>query len=205
MYWYPLYAYVRRRGHGTDEAQDLTQGFFARLIEKEIVRTADPGRGRFRSYLLGSLKLFLSEERDRARAIKRGGGRATISRDAERDEARYRLLEPSHEETPERLFERQWAVTVIELALADLRDQAEREGKGPLFEQLKGYLTSDPPAGSQAVVAAGLGMSPGALRAMIHRLRRRHRELLRRHIEQTVTSPDEVEDEIRHLFGAVRR
>ena len=203
-YWYPLYAYVRRRGFRGDEAQDLTQGFFARLLEKEIVRSADRDRGRFRSFLLGAMKNYLSDERDRAQALKRGGGRVTISRDAASDEARY-SLEPSHQETPERLFERQWAVTVIELALADLRGQFEQEAKCPLFEAIKGYLTSDPPDGGQAELAAGLGMSPGALRVTIHRLRRRHREALRRQIESTVASPEEVEDEIRQLFGALAR
>lgn len=203
-YWYPIYAHVRRRGHGPEEALDLTQGFFARVLEREIVRTADPGRGRFRCYLLGALTHFLADERDRGRALKRGGDRVTVSRDAADAEARYRL-EPAHGETADRQFERRWATTLIGRVLAELRRRYAAEGNAALFEHLRGFLTHDPPAGTRAEAAAALGTSPGAARVALHRMRRRYRDLLREEIAQTVSSPDQVDAEIRDLFAAVRR
>ena len=203
LYWFPLYSFIRRRGYGAEDAQDLTQGFFAHLLERGIIGTADPVRGRFRSYLLGACKHFLADERDRSQALKRGGGRATLSRDAEQAEARY-ALEAWHGETPERLFERNWAMTLLRLALADLRTRYEQAGKAESFERLKGFLTVDPPVDSQAAVATQLGSSAGAVRVALHRLRRDYRAALRRQIEQTVASPGDVDDEIRALFSAVR-
>jgi RNA polymerase sigma-70 factor (ECF subfamily) len=204
LYWYPLYAFIRRKGHDPDAAQDLTQGFFARLLERDIVRTADRDRGRFRSYLLGAVQHFLSDERDRQHALKRGGGQLTISRDLETAEQRY-ALEPSHDETPERLFERRWASTVLQLVLAELRAQFQAEGKLEQFERLKPYLTQGPSDGTQAQAAAELGMTPGAARVALHRMRTRYARLLREQIAQTVASPADVEEEIRHLRAAVRR
>lgn len=204
LYWYPLYAFIRRRGHNPDEAQDLTQGFFARILERNIVGTADPSRGRFRSYLLGALQHFLADERDRAAALKRGGGHTTISRDLETAEQRY-ALEPSHELTPERLFDRKWAATVIALVMDDLRRQFHAEGKAALFERLKAFLVADPAESTQAQAAAELGLSPGAARVALHRMRQRYRGLLRDHIAQTVASPEDVDAEIRDLFAAIRR
>ena len=204
LYWYPLYAFIRRKGHGPDAAQDLTQGFFARLLERNIVGTADPARGRFRSYLLGAVQHFLADRRDHDRALKRGGGNVTVSRDLDTGEDRYRL-EPLDHATPERLFDRQWAATVIGLALADLRRRYEAEGKADVFDTLRQFLVSGPGDEGQAEAAARLGTSPGAARVALHRMRRRYRELLRAQVAQTVSSPEEVDDEIRELFEASRR
>jgi len=202
LYWYPLYAYVRRRGHAPEEAEDLTQGFFARLLEKHAVRAADPARGRFRSYLLTSLKHFLVNERHRARAQKRGGGRQAISLDVRHGEGRYRL-EPADEMTAEKLFERRWALTLLELVLAELRGQYARDGRERLFDRLKGFLGGRDAGTPYSGVAEELGMTPGAVRVAVHRLRRRYRRLLRDRIAQTVASPDDVDDEVRHLFAAI--
>lgn len=203
-YWFPLYAFARRRGHAPDAAQDLVQGFFARLLEKDIVGDADPARGRFRAYLLGAFRHFLADQRDHESALKRGGGHLTLSRDADDAERRY-ALDAAHDLTPERLFDRHWAVTLLEHVLADLRAQMTREGKADLFERLKGYLTADVSDGNQAEAAADLGMSPGALRVALHRLRGRYRDRLLAHIADTVAAPGDVDDEVRQLFQAVRR
>src|SRR5262249_19335073 len=194
VYWYPLYAFIRRRGHDADEAQDLTQEFFARFLEKDGLASVDEGKGRFRSFLLAACKHFLSNARDRARALKRGGGRAPLSIDAAAAEGRY-LGEPGHGETPERLFERRWALALLEQVLGRLRAEHEAAGKGPLFERLKRHLTGDE-GGPHARAAAELGMSEGAVKVAVHRLRKRYRELLRDEIAQTLEAPDEVEDEI---------
>jgi RNA polymerase sigma-70 factor (ECF subfamily) len=199
-YWYPVYAFVRGRGHGADEAEDLTQAFFAKLLEKRYVRDADPERGRFRSFLLAAVTHFLSNERDRETALKRGGGRAVVSLDAENAEGRYRL-EPSHDMTPERVFRRRWALTLLERAVVRLREEAERAGQAERFERLKACLTGD--AVPHAEVAAALGMSEGAVKVAVHRLRRRYRELLRAEIADTVANPAAVDDELRELFAAL--
>lgn len=204
-YWYPLYAYVRARGHGADEAQDLTQSFFARLLEKNTLRAADPERGRFRSFLLASLKHFLANEWDRQSAQKRGGGRPVASLDVAYDDAERRYArEPADTLTPERLFERGWAVTLLDTVLEDLRSRYAAEGKGELFARLKPYLAGDATAPPYAQTAADAGMSEGAVQVVVHRMRKRYRELLREHIEQTVESPEQAEEEIRDLFRAVR-
>jgi RNA polymerase sigma-70 factor (ECF subfamily) len=199
-YWYPLYAFVRRQGHGPEQAQDLTQGFFARLLEKNDLASADQTRGRFRSFLLAACKHFLSNERDREHALKRGGGRVPLSIDRTAAEGCYGR-EPSHDETPERLFERRWALTLLEQVLARLRGEYETAGKGRLFERLKGHLTGGGEAHAQA--AAELRMSEGAVKVAVHRLRQRYRDLLRDEIAQTLTDPAEVEDEVRALFAAL--
>ena len=206
LYWYPLYAFVRRRGYDADEALDLTQGFFTRLIEKNDLAAADPARGRFRSWLLASVKHFLANEWDRATAQKRGGGRAVFSIDIDPDDAerRYRH-EPSHSLTPERIFDRRWALTMLEQALEGLKAECDREGKAELFEALRPTLTGD--SGGDAApyrdVADRLGMTEGAVKVSAHRLRRQYRELLRRNIAETVDGPDGVDDEIRDLFAAL--
>jgi RNA polymerase sigma-70 factor (ECF subfamily) len=202
LYWYPLYAYVRRRGYDADESQDLTQGFFARLIEKHAVQAADPHRGRFRSYLLACLKHFLANEWDRAGAQKRGGGRTVISLDVRDAEGRYRL-EPADELTAERLFERRWALTLLEMVLAELWRQYQRDGRQRLFDRLKGFLGGGPAGGPYSRVAEELGMTEAAVKVAVHRLRRRYRELLREHIARTVASPEDVDDEVRQLFVAI--
>ena len=200
-YWYPLYAYLRRRGFDADRCADLTQGFFARLLEQKMVRGADRGRGRFRSYLLGALKHFLSHERERAAAQKRGGGREPIPLDARDAEARYRI-EPSHDLTAEKLFDRRWATTVLELALQEMERESVRAGKEAHFRRLKEFLAG----GSGDVyreAGAELSLSEGAVRVLVHRMRRRYRELIRREVAQTVASAEQVEAEVRHLFDAV--
>jgi RNA polymerase sigma factor (sigma-70 family) len=201
LYWYPLYAFVRRRGHDANAAQDLTQAFFARVIEKAYLRDATPTRGRFRSFLLGSLKHFLANEWDHARALKRGGGAVVLPLDVElgQGETRYRL-EPADEETPERLFERQWALALLERVLARLRDESAQAGKSAQLDVLKPVLTGEPIDETYAQLGARLDMSEGAVKVAVHRLRRRMRALLQEEIARTVDDPGDVEDEIHHLF-----
>jgi RNA polymerase sigma-70 factor (ECF subfamily) len=201
LYWYPLYAYARRRGLGAEEAADLTQGFFARLLEQKFFRGADRQRGKFRSYLLGAFKHFLSHEWARARAQKRGGGRKFIPLDPRDAEARYGI-EPSHDLTADKLFDKQWALRVLELAMEELRHGCVLAGKERQFERFKPFLSGG--TGSEyREAASGLGLSEGAVRVLVHRLRRKYRELLREQIRRTVDSPEEVEEEIRHLFAAI--
>jgi RNA polymerase sigma-70 factor (ECF subfamily) len=200
VYWYPLYAYVRRRGHDTHEAEDLTQEFFLQLLAKEFLAGVDREKGKFRAFLLASLKHFLANERDRSQAQKRGGGQIVIPLDARSAETRYQL-EPSHDLTPEKLFERQWALTVLELVLARLQAEFAAYGKQTVFEQLKPFLTGSRASTGYAEVAAKLGMTEGAVKVTVHRLRRRYRQLLRQEIAETVAGPDDVDEEIRHLFS----
>jgi RNA polymerase sigma-70 factor (ECF subfamily) len=201
-YWYPVYAYVRRQGGDADEALDLTQGFFARLLEKRDLAGVDRGRGRFRSWLVAAVKHYLANERDRSRADKRGGGRPALSIDADDAESRYRL-EPSHDVTAERVFERRWALTLLEQVLSALREESAAGGKAELFEALKECIGGRPGDSRYREVATELGMAEGAVRMAAHRLRKRYRELLRQHIAQTVETPEQIEEEIAFLFQAV--
>ncbi len=203
VYWYPLYTYVRRRTGNVHDAQDLTQAFFARFLEKEYLGDVDPKRGKFRSFLLASLKHFLSNERERARAQKRGGGRTVLSLDFEDAENRYRL-EPADTMTPERLFERRWALTLLDQVVSRLEREFADAGKSEMFAALKPFLTAAPDAPSQREVAAQLGMSEGAVKAAAHRLRQRYRKVLREEIAQTVADPDDVAEELNELFEAIR-
>jgi RNA polymerase sigma factor (sigma-70 family) len=198
LYWYPLYAYVRRRGHDAAEAEDLTQAFFARLLEKNGLASVTPARGKFRSFLLSACQNFLANERDRANALKRGGGRV-VSLDGA--DARYQR-EPDHGETPERLFERRWALELLDRTLRRLREEHEQKGKSRLFDALKGTLAGDG-AAPYAELAATLGMTEGAVKTSVHRLRGRYAELLRQEIGETVATPAEIDDEVRSLFRAV--
>lgn len=198
-YWYPLYSFVRRWGNDADHAQDLTQEFFARLLEKHYLRDADPARGRFRSFLLASLRHFLSNERDRAGAVKRGGRVAVLSLEMEGAEGRY-SLEPPDTETPERVFERQWALTLLERTQARMRREFEDAGKGELLGRLEGYLTGDQETLPYSELAVELNMSEGAIKVAVHRLRRRFGALLRAEIGETVSDPAQIDDEIRELF-----
>jgi RNA polymerase sigma factor (sigma-70 family) len=198
-YWYPLYSFVRRRGYSPHDAEDLTQAFFAQLLEKRALERVDPELGRFRTFLLASLKNFLANDWDKAQARKRGGGQMIVSLDNEIAESRYQL-EPSHDMTPERHFERQWAVTLLDQVLAALRDEYHNEGKGDLFEELKIVLTGQP--GAYADMAARLRRSEGAIKVAVHRLRHRYRELIRARIAETV-GDDDVEDELRHLAAVL--
>jgi RNA polymerase sigma-70 factor (ECF subfamily) len=202
VYWYPLYAYVRRRGFAHDRAQDLTQDFFARLLEKDALALVEQNRGRFRSFLLAACQHFLANERDRDRAQKRGGGRHVLTLDFSDAEQRYHR-EPAHAETAERLFERRWALTLLDQVLARLRAECEASNKDHLFQALKIHLTGDGSGPAHAQLATELEMSEGAVKVLVHRLRRRYRELLREEIAQTVESPAQIEDEIQALFRAV--
>ena len=203
LYWYPLYAYARRRLPQAQDAQDLTQEFFARLLEKDYLRQADRQRGRFRAFLLTAFKYFLAKEHERAHALKRGGGRTFLPLDFNRGEWRYHQ-EPSHEATPESLYERSWALTLLEQGLTRLREELAGAGKERLFEYLKGTLTVEATPRPYVELASELGMTAEALKAAVHRLRRRYAELIRAEIAQTVTTPEEIEDELRDLFAAVR-
>jgi RNA polymerase sigma-70 factor (ECF subfamily) len=201
-YWYPLYAYVRRRGHGADAAHDLTQAFFTRVIEKGSLRAADQARGRFRSFLLTSLQHFLCNEHDRSRAAKRGGGRAIRSLDPRDAEDRYRQ-EPGHDLTPERLFERRWALTLLDQVLDRLQHEWDAEGKGTLFQSLKPTLTGNNAEESYRHIAQIHGLSEGAIKVTVHRLRRRYRVLLREEIGRTLDDAAAIDEEIRNLFAVL--
>ena len=203
-YWYPLYAFLRSHGYDAEDAQDLTQAFFARLLEKHAISQADPARGRFRSFLLASLTHFAANERDRESAKKRGGGIPIVSLEVEGAEGRFQM-EPPTDETPERIFDRHWALTLLARVMSRLEAQTAKSGRHAQFERLKAYLTGDQPQLSYAETAAHLGMSEGAVKVAVHRLRRQFRDLVRDEIAQTVASPEEIEDELRHLWSAVGR
>jgi RNA polymerase sigma factor (sigma-70 family) len=198
-YWYPIYAYVRRQGHSPEDAQDLTQEFFARLIAKNYVRDVDPSKGKFRSFLLASLKHFLANEWDKSRAQKRGGGQTIVSLDAE---TRYRL-EPADVVSADKIFDRRWALTLLDEVLKRLRDEYAADGKARLFEQLKETLTGERSTTPYAKLGDRLGMTEGAVKVAVHRLRQRYRETLRAEIAETVSGPEEVEEELRHLYVAL--
>jgi RNA polymerase sigma-70 factor (ECF subfamily) len=200
LYWYPLYAFIRRRGHDASDAEDLTQAFFARLLEKDALAAVTPTRGRFRSFLLSSCQHFLANERQRANALKRGGGRVVLL-DLTDAEVRYRR-EPAHQETPERLFERRWALALLARVLERLREEYEAGGKARLFDAIRGQLTGD---GTVPYSALGedLGMSEGAVKTAVHRLRKRYGELLREEIGETVVAEAEIDEEIQALFQAL--
>lgn len=202
-YWYPLYAYARRRGHAPEQAQDLTQDFFAHVLEKGLLAHADPGRGRFRSFLLAVYAHYLSNRRDYERAGKRGGGRTAFPIDTSDAEGRYDR-ELVSELSPERIFDRSWALTLLGRVLDQLRREYDDAGRAATFEALYGHLTEDSQGVAHATIAASLGISEGAARVAAHRLRRRYGVLLRLEIAATVDDPDEVDDEIRDLFAALR-
>lgn len=203
-YWYPLYAYLRSHGNTPEHAQDLTQSFFARILEKRSLRQADPARGRFRSFLLTSLKNFVANERERERAEKRGAGVPLLPLEFQTAEGRFQR-EPPSGDTPEKIFDRQWAITLLTRTTSRLKAEVTRGGNELLFERLKAYLTGDLPQLSYAETGLALGMSEGAVKVAVHRLRRQFRVLLHDEIAQTVSSAKEVEDEIRHLWSAVGR
>jgi len=200
-YWYPLYAYSRSRGHDAEAARDLTQGFFAHLLERDFLQPVAREKGRFRAFLLASFKNFLSHERERAQALKRGGGSVTVSMDGEDAEGRYRL-EPADRLTPEQLFERRWGLTIMERAMERL-EQASTSRPGH-FDRLKGYLTGAQPDVAYREAAAALGLSEGAVKTAVHRLRKEYGRLLREEIAATLVDPDELDDELRHLLAVIK-
>jgi RNA polymerase sigma-70 factor (ECF subfamily) len=203
-YWYPLYAFVRRWGRDAEEPQDLTQGFFLRLLEKDALQLVDRAKGKFRSFLLASFRHFLLNEPDRARAQKRGGGKEPLPIDLTTAEGRYHR-EPAHDLSPEKLYERRWALTLLDEVLNRLRDEMIRAGKETTYEAVRGHLLAAPGAVPYSQAAQELNMSEGALKVAVHRLRKRYRELLREEIERTVAGPEQVEEEIRDLFRALEQ
>jgi len=201
-YWFPLYAYVRRGGHQPEEAQDLTQEFFLRLIERQSLRLADSTRGKFRSFLLTSLKHFLINEWAKARAAKRGGGQLFQPLDWDNAESCY-LAEPSQDLPPDRLFDKRWALTIVERAQHRLREEYSMANKLPLFEQLQGHVWGEG-ADGYAASAARLNTTEGALRIAAHRMKDRFRSLLRKEVAHTSASPDEIDEELRYLVSVLR-
>lgn len=201
-YWYPLYAYARRRGHNEHDAKDLVQGFFAQLFEHQSIRRVARDRGKFRSFLLGSLNFFIADQRDLARAQKRGGGREIVSIDETDAEGRYGL-EPVDERSPDQIFERRWAMTVLEQVLAVLEKEYRASNKAKLFGELRFFLLGDKSHGTYAEVGSRIGLSEAAVKMAVSRLRQRYRELFREVIAQTVAEPGDVEEEIRHLLAAL--
>jgi len=201
-YWFPLYAYVRRRVPDVNEAQDLTQYFFVQLLEKDYIGSATPERGRFRAFLLTALKHFLSKEWAKAKAQKRGGGRTPISLDFESADSSLRI-EPAAGVTPEQIYDRQWAIALLQQVMDRLADEFERAGKGSRFEELKAFLVGDHAGTTYSDVAERLNITEAAAKKAASRMRRRYRELLREEIAHTVSRPDEIEDELRNLFATL--
>lgn len=201
-YWYPLYAFIRRQGVPAAEAEDLTQEFFRRFLERNALARVQPAAGKFRSFLLACLKNFLAHERERERAQRRGGGRALLPLELSEAETRY-AREPADTVTPEVVFERRWAFDLIERTLQRLGREYDRDGRRELFEQLQSYLPGGRGTASRAELAARRGVSAGAIDVAVHRLRQRFGVLLREEVAQTVSSTDEIEEEIRHLIGAL--
>jgi RNA polymerase sigma factor (sigma-70 family) len=201
-YWYPLYAYVRRRGHSPEDAQDLTQEFFARLLEHNWLAQADQARGRFRTFLLTAMARFLANEWDKVRALKRGGGLPTLPLQLDTAETRYGV-EPADTRTPEQAFERRWAITLLGQVLRRLETEQQAEGKSAQFAALKPCLVGNRASLPYDQIAQTAGLSEGAVKVAVHRLRQRYRELLRAEIANTVTSAAEVDIEMRHLFNVL--
>jgi RNA polymerase sigma factor (sigma-70 family) len=202
-YWWPLYGFVRRQGSSPEEAQDLTQGFFAMLLERRDFQSVRREKGRLRSYLLVSLKNFLAKAHRREMAVKRGEGQSLVPLDELL--ARERAdLEPADNLSADKIYERRWALTLLEQVLARLEDEYRAAGNAPLFEQLKELLADEPDRPSQADIAAGLGMTENAVKQAFHRLRQRYRELLQEEIANTVAAPGDIEDELRHFISVLK-
>ncbi len=201
IYWYPLYVYVRKRGHSSDDAQDLTQAFFAEFLRKRDFEKVDPNKGRLRTYLLTSLQNFIRKTQRKTLAMKRGGHQSIVSWDQQATEDRLQA-EPADELTPETAFERKWAATVVERAVSLLREEFSQKKQSAAFDHLASFLWGDKVA-PYKVVADQVQMSVGAFKVAVHRLRRRYREILRGEIADTVANPDEVEEELRHLINVI--
>ena len=201
-YWYPVYAFIRRADYSSEDSRDLTQEFFSRVLEKGYLGAARPERGRFRSFLLASLRHFLSNERDRQNAIKRGGGKPVLPLEFDDGECRWQI-EPVDESTPERLYERRWATTVLQVAMRRLEEAQARAGRKVVFKQLKGFVFGDDVAGKYEELAAELSLTEGAVRVAVHRLRRQFGAMLRETIAETVERDDDVDQELRYLLEIV--
>jgi DNA-directed RNA polymerase specialized sigma24 family protein len=202
-YWFPIYAFIRRAGHHEHDAQDLTQGFFTRFLEKDYLHDVDRQRGRFRSFLLASVGHFLANARDHARAAKRGGGKAPLSLDFARAEERYGA-EPAGQWTPEKLYHRRWALELLQAVLERLQREWATPERQEFFRLAQDHLTGASPAAPLADIARACGMTEGAVKTAVHRLRRRYRALLREEIGHTVAAPDEIDEELRQLFAALQ-
>jgi len=202
IYWYPLYYYARRLGHSREDAQDLTQEFLTRLVHKEYLKGVKQEKAKFRSFLLVALKGFLANEWDRAHRRKRGGGQELLSFDAQDTENRF-LAEPMEEMSPEKAFERRWALALLSQVLARLETEFCASNKAPLFQELKALLSGEETDSSYAEIGQRFGMSESNIKVTVHRLRRRYRELLREEVTSTVASPQEINEEIRHLFATL--
>jgi len=200
LYWYPLYVYVRRRGHRPHDAEDLTQAFFARLLERNWIARAEQAKGRFRTFLLTTLERFLANEWDKAHAHKRGGDRPLLPLQFDAAETRYGV-EPVDDRTPEQAFEYHWAVSLLDAVLTRLQTEFQTQDQGALFAALKPCLTGEGIGDPYQALAERLGLSETALKVNVHRLRQRYREGLRAEIAQTVATPGEIEDELRHVMG----
>ena len=198
-YWYPIYVYVRRKGYGPDEAEDLTQEFFAQLIAKEQFRLADRNKGKFRTFLLAMLDYFLAREWSRAHRQKRGGKFTFISIEQQSPEQRYQL-EPADHQTPEKKFLRQWALTLLKHTMNALQSECEAKGKARLFQEVKGVLSGESNTAAHAQIGERLGMGEGAVRVAVHRLRQRYGELLRLEVAHTVAGDEEVDEELKFLL-----
>lgn len=203
-YWHPLYAFVRRKGYPEADAQDLTQQFFARLLARNDFENVSPKKGKFRTFLLTALSHFLSNEYDRSRAAKRGGGQVLLSLD-ELKSAQSTGIEPADNLSPDKLFDLRWAMTVLEHALLKLRQEMSECGKGAQFDALKQYLTDEAGPGDYAAVAAALNTNTQAIAVAVHRLRQRYCELVRLEVAETVSSPLELEEEMRHLYAVLNQ
>lgn len=202
-YWYPLYAYVRRQGHTREDAEDLVQAFFARFLEKNYLEGLSAERGKFRGFLLASLKHFLANEWDKSQRQKRGGGAQHLSLDWQSADERYHLDPPDTASPPDRVFDCEWALALLERVIGRLRDESAAAGKTPLFERAKGYLMVGEAVIPYAQAAEELQMDEGAVRVAVHRLRKRYRELLRDEIAQTLSDPAQVAEELRSLQAAL--
>ena len=200
-YWFPLYAYVRRRGHSKPDAEDLVQEFFARFLEKNYLAGLNAERGRFRAFLLASLKHFLANEWDKSQAQKRGGGAVNLSLDWQTADTKFQVA-ATHEPSPDQAFDREWALALLGKVIERLQKECAADGKAKLFEQLKIFLMAGKGESAQGDVAQTLGMEEGAVRVAVHRLRKRYRVLLRDEIAQTLTDESQVDEEMRALFGA---
>ncbi len=203
IYWYPLYTYVRRQGHNADAAADLTQAFFADLLMRDDLKRVDPELGKFRSFLLAAMKHFLMNQWNKAKAQKRGGGKSPLSLDFGEADNRYRL-EPSHAKTPELIYQKQWAKTLLERVQKSLRSEFADRGKGHQFDKLQKFLAGKNEDETLATAAAQLNMSEVAVKVSLHRMRQRFGELLRTEIQQTVSTPEEIDSEIQQLFEVLK-
>jgi len=201
IYWYPLYAYVRRQTPTKEDAEDLTQAFFARFLEKNYLEKLNSEKGKFRAFLLASLKHFLANEWDKANSLKRGGGLAPLSLDWQNADTKYQI-DPPDNLSPDKIYDRAWAVTLLERVIQHLREENEADGNLTIFEQLKPFLMVGKSAIPYSQSAEVLGMTESAVRVTVHRLRKRYRELLRAEIAQTLSDPEQVEEEMRSLFSA---